>query len=178
MTEKLFDKLVENMAAHCAGALCTEAVFDLEIVHNIPRDIFLTKWNKHNNELTKWFKDLRNVDINKFDEFVHTNDFKLCDCISDIVDQEVDKMFCQSENDMDYYYTYFSEETSFFDPFSYFNDEELNEFDEFVSENKDNPDTQWFKQIIFDKVLDKIETIWYFDNLMRMNENEIKDLIF
>ena len=178
MNKKLYDKLIENISTHVAGALCTEAVFDLEVAHGIPQDAFLVKWDVRSAELAKWFKHLRYVDINKFDEFVHTNDFKLCDCISDCVAQEVDYMFNKRENSMDYYYTYFGVETSFFDPYSYFNDEEINEFNEFVNNYKDDPDTQWFKQIIFDKVLDKIETTWYFDNLMRMNDEEIKDLTF
>ena len=181
MTTELENKLIGYMTDIIAEGLLEEIDNSVFYKYDDLDEVLYDEWNENDPELAEWFKELRNVDIKKFDNYTaFRNDFCLEKAVSYSVKTEVEQLFGKSKYKATHYETYFGLEWSFFTPKDFFDDKvELKEINKYIRKHKhDTAWLEWFTEILFDSVVAAIKTKWYFYNLLKMDEDEIKDLQF
>ena len=176
MTEELENKLIKYMTdfiTEMICEICEEIDYDALNKYDGLDEVCDAEWDVNNPELAKWFKELRNVDIKKFDHYAtYENDFYLRKTVNSYVALEFENMLTFSKNEP-INYTYFNPKNFFKD------EEELKEINEFISRYANSDERpESFTDTLFYSVLYNIKTIWYIDNLLKMEEDEIKELQF
>lgn len=180
--EEIEDKLIKDMTNKITETLYDFVAYDFLVDLDIPEEVLHGKWDVNNPELAKWFKKLRNVDIKKFNEYIILrHDFYFEKILNFFVIVEVGHLFGLSPNDLDCYSAY-GGEFRYFNPKEVYKDEEeLIEINEYINDFTSDPENdwpEWFFERLFDSVIADIKTIWFFDNMMSMEEDEIKELQF